>query len=363
MNQNLFQKLNPLDNEFWKENPEEKFKQIVKLGYASILASFFAGLIYTFMIGYFSLFFLDFFPSFFHVWYYNVSYFSIYSIPIFNSLFLVYAFSSKQLTTFHKIFSVIFILSFLIDILVDYIGSIFYVFEGNEIHIFGIFSEIFYRVIISILTIFVFLGKPSNLIPSMAKIFVFFCIVSFLFNIIGRWLLFDESFELFRLTGYFALLFFSYSLLSICHYRINIEPWSEEKITSLDSSSTPEPQSSSSMSTESIAKIKSLSELRDSGVFSDDEFEEQKAKIMSETNSPSTYVGSGEPIDDTFRILIYVVSFLIPIVGIIVGILYTMKPDNHSQEFGKMCLKIAIASIAIGFILGILFALVIVSAY
>ena len=362
MNQNLFQKLNPLDNEFWKENPEEKFKQIVKLGYASILASFFAGLIFTFTTGYFLFFILDFFPFMYNGWYYDVYYFSVYSIPIFNSLFLVYAFSNKELTTFHKIFSFIFILSFLTDI-PNYIFIFGYsrIDYGIPSYI-GIFPEIFYRVIISILTIIVFLGKPSNLIPSMAKLFVFFSIISFLFNIIGRWLLLNESLEVFRLTGSFALLFFSYSLFSICHYRTNIDPWDEEGVVSSASSSAPEEQASS-ISTESIAKIKALSELRDSGVFSNDEFEDQKAKIMSETNSPSTYIGNGEPIDDTFRILIYVVSFIIPIVGIIVGILYTMKPDNHSQEFGKTCLKIAIASIVIGFLIGIIFSLVLFSAY
>ena len=357
MNQNLFQELNPLDNEFWKENPEEKFKQIVKLGYASILASFFAGLIFIFMTGYFFLFIVDFFPSV-HYSYFNY-YFSVYSIPIFNGLFLVYAFSNKELTTFHKIFSFIFILSFLAEI-PHYIFIFEYMYDGFIFIIIGILPEIFYRVIISILTIFVFLEKPSNLIPSIAKLFVFFSIISFLFNIIGRWLLFNESFEFLRFTGSFALLFFSYSLFTICHYRINIDPWNKEGVVSSASSLAPEEQASS-ISTESIAKIKALSELRDSGVFSDDEFEDQKAKIMSETNS--TYVGNGEPIDDTFRILIYVVSFIIPIVGIIVGILYTMKPDNHSQEFGKTCLKIAIASIVIGLLIGIIFSLVLFSTY
>ena len=357
MNQNLFQELNPLDNEFWKENPEGKFKQIVKLGYASILASFFAAL----MAGYFVILIWDFFPFSYFGIYSNSYYFSVYSIPIFNGLFLVYAFSNKELTTFHKIFSFIFILSFLAEI-PHYIFIFEYTDGYGFIIIIGILPEICYRVIISILTIFVFLGKPSNLIPSIAKLFVFFSIISFLFNIIGRWLFLNESFEFFRFTGSFALLFFSYSLFSICHYRINIEPWSEEKIASSASSSAPE-QQSSSLSNESIAKLKSLSELRDSGILSNDEFEDQKAKIMSETNSPSTYVGNGEPIDDTFRILIYVVSFIIPIVGIIVGILYTMKPDNPSQEFGKTCLKIAIASIVIGFLIGIIFSLVLVSTY
>lgn len=356
MNLNLFQ-LNPLDNEFWKENPEGKFKQIVKLGYASILASFFAAL----MAGYFVILIWDFFPFSYFGIYSNSYYFSVYSIPIFNGLFLVYAFSNKELTTFHKIFSFIFILSFLAEI-PHYIFIFEYTDGYGFIIIIGILPEICYRVIISILTIFVFLGKPSNLIPSIAKLFVFFSIISFLFNIIGRWLLLNESFEFFRFTGSFALLFFSYSLFSICHYRINIDPWNEEGVVSSASSSAPEEQASS-ISTESIAKIKALSELRDSGVFSNDEFEDQKAKIMSETNSSSTYVGNDEPIDDTFRILIYIVSFIIPIIGIIVGILYTMKPENHSQEFGKTCLKIAIASIVIGFLIGIVFSLVLFSAY
>ena len=372
MTQNLISKLNPFDDEFWGDDPEEKFKQIVKLGYTSIITSFFAGtILLLFSAGFYAIIF----PYYYGVWSLAWNYFSVYSLPIFNSLFLVYAFSSKQLTTFHKVFSVFFILSFLYDI-IYHIDVFFYEIErlfsitrsiGELTYIIGIFSEMFYRWIIGILTIFVLLGKPSDLIQSMTKLFVCLSIISFLFDIIGRWLFLYESFInavhlVYIFLDSFALLFFSYSLLSICHYRINIEPWSEEKIASSDSSSAPE-QQSSSISTESIAKIKALSELRDSGVFSNDEFEDQKAKIMSETNSSSTYVGNGEPIDDTFRMLIYVVSFIIPIVGIIVGILYTMKPDNHSQEFGKTCLKIAIASIVIGFLIGIIFSLVLFSTY
>ena len=212
MSENILSKFNPLEDDFWGNDSEKKFRQIVNLGYASILASFIAGLMFFFKVGDFSGIIWDFLPfSYYSIWWYYRPpfYFSVFGIPIFNGLFLIYAFSNNKLTTFHKVFSCIFILSFLTDIP----AYLFFMEFFDSLVFIGVLSEISYRVIIVILTVFVFFGKPSDLLPSMVKLLVLFSFISFLFSIIGGWLLFSESLEFSRLLGLLAVLFFSGSFL------------------------------------------------------------------------------------------------------------------------------------------------------
>tara|TARA_B100000686_G_C16738343_1_gene945017 strand:+ start:188 stop:577 length:390 start_codon:yes stop_codon:yes gene_type:complete len=104
-----------------------------------------------------------------------------------------------------------------------------------------------------------------------------------------------------------------------------------------------------------VSKLKSIADLRDSGILSEAEFSAEKAKIMSEPSmgSPPPYgapppfggpppMGQDPPVDDGFRMLMYVLSFLFPIAGIIVGIIYYSKPELHHKDFGKTCLTIAV---------------------
>ena len=106
-----------------------------------------------------------------------------------------------------------------------------------------------------------------------------------------------------------------------------------------------------------ISKLKSIADLRDSGILSEAEFNAEKAKIMSEPSmgSPPPYgapppfggpppMGQDPPVDDGFKILMYVLSFIIPIAGIVVGIIYYSKPELYHKEFGKNCLMIAIVT-------------------
>ena len=106
-----------------------------------------------------------------------------------------------------------------------------------------------------------------------------------------------------------------------------------------------------------VSKLKSIADLRDSGILSEAEFNAEKAKIMSEPSmgSPPPYgapppfggpppMGQDPPVDDGFKILMYVLSFIFPIAGIIVGIIYYSKPELYHKEFGKNCLMIAIVT-------------------
>jgi hypothetical protein len=46
------------------------------------------------------------------------------------------------------------------------------------------------------------------------------------------------------------------------------------------------------------------------------------------------------------RWLFYVLSFFIPLAGIIIGAIYMSKPDPANKKFGKTCLICALAFIA-----------------
>jgi membrane-associated HD superfamily phosphohydrolase len=45
--------------------------------------------------------------------------------------------------------------------------------------------------------------------------------------------------------------------------------------------------------------------------------------------------------------LFYVLSFIVPIAGIVIGVIYFSKPDEEPRKFGKTCLIIAAMSVAL----------------
>ena len=47
------------------------------------------------------------------------------------------------------------------------------------------------------------------------------------------------------------------------------------------------------------------------------------------------------------KILLYIVSFLIPLAGIIIGVIYMGKEDEESKALGKTCLIIGIVAIVL----------------
>jgi hypothetical protein len=54
------------------------------------------------------------------------------------------------------------------------------------------------------------------------------------------------------------------------------------------------------------------------------------------------------------KILFYVLSFIIPLAGIIIGVIYMQRPDEDSKQLGRTCLYIAIAAIVLWCLCGIL---------
>ena len=53
-------------------------------------------------------------------------------------------------------------------------------------------------------------------------------------------------------------------------------------------------------------------------------------------------------ISEGMKILFYILSFLIFIVGIIIGVIYYTKPDPESKHVGKMCIILAVLGVLIG---------------
>jgi hypothetical protein len=49
------------------------------------------------------------------------------------------------------------------------------------------------------------------------------------------------------------------------------------------------------------------------------------------------------------KALFYVLSFFVPVAGIVLGAIYLGKPDKDNKEFGKMCLTWAVINFALGF--------------
>jgi len=112
------------------------------------------------------------------------------------------------------------------------------------------------------------------------------------------------------------------------------------------------------MGEDEITRLKSIADLRDSGILTEDEFQEQKSRILAESTGLSSnqahYSGEGEPpMEDSSKFLFYILSFLIPIAGIIIGIIYNGKPEPWHKEFGKKCLELALTAIVLSIAIGV----------
>lgn len=46
--------------------------------------------------------------------------------------------------------------------------------------------------------------------------------------------------------------------------------------------------------------------------------------------------------------LFFVISFFVPVAGIVLGAIYLSKPDDPNKEFGKYCLLAALVNFALG---------------
>ena len=55
-----------------------------------------------------------------------------------------------------------------------------------------------------------------------------------------------------------------------------------------------------------------------------------------------------QQIDDTTVLLLYILSFFIPLAGFIVGAIYASKDEEHYKHIGKNCLIFSVLNIVLG---------------
>jgi prepilin signal peptidase PulO-like enzyme (type II secretory pathway) len=61
--------------------------------------------------------------------------------------------------------------------------------------------------------------------------------------------------------------------------------------------------------------------------------------------------------------LMYLLSFLFPIVGLILGIIYWSKPEEENKAFGKKCILWMVIGIVLWIVCWIVYALVIAATF
>ena len=67
--------------------------------------------------------------------------------------------------------------------------------------------------------------------------------------------------------------------------------------------------------------------------------------------SSSKFSAAEKQIDGTTVILLYILSFFIPLAGFIVGAIYASKDEEHYKHVGKNCLIFSVLNIVLGFII------------
>ena len=80
---------------------------------------------------------------------------------------------------------------------------------------------------------------------------------------------------------------------------------------------------------------------------------EKLPKWLRENLAIFEYQGSikDKQIDNTTVILLYILSFFIPLAGFIVGAIYASKEEEHYKHVGKNCLIFSVMNIVLGFIM------------
>ena len=73
------------------------------------------------------------------------------------------------------------------------------------------------------------------------------------------------------------------------------------------------------------------------------------AVILFITKSKSSTIE--KQIDGTTVILLYILSFFIPLAGFIVGAIYASKEEEHYKHVGKNCLIFSVMNLVLGFIM------------
>ena len=72
---------------------------------------------------------------------------------------------------------------------------------------------------------------------------------------------------------------------------------------------------------------------------------------LTDTQNIAKHSEIEKEIDGTTVLLLYILSFLIPLAGFIVGAIYASKDKEHYKHVGKNCLIFSVLNIVLGFIM------------
>lgn len=72
---------------------------------------------------------------------------------------------------------------------------------------------------------------------------------------------------------------------------------------------------------------------------------------MAEELTPAAKTATTPEVPPEPRWLFYLISFIVPIAGIVLGALYLSKAEEDNKEFGKYCLVAALVNFGLGFMM------------
>ncbi|HDQ73943.1 MAG TPA: hypothetical protein ENN19_17880 [Chloroflexi bacterium] len=65
----------------------------------------------------------------------------------------------------------------------------------------------------------------------------------------------------------------------------------------------------------------------------------------------------GSQYSGCLKIILYLLSFFIPLVGVIIGLVFMSRPDPESKQMGQTCLILGVISIFLSCCLGTIFGI------
>ena len=304
MAQDIFSKLNPLDDEFWNDEPEAKLQKMTYMGYAGIglaLFSLFLAMIdidhidgegfavYTFVSIIVDTFLFPTCPS---DWWahsglcyefgndYNFwPLFGTLYFPIVTGVFLVNVFAKKSINQTDKTLGGLLMVMFSKDFIIILLEFRIWV----DVLTYDIWN--FLSFIAELGVIIILMSAISSVFSSKLysdKIFIYSLISTFFILLLTTLYLIVDLFDnlkeypvylLYVISLPISFGLFSYSMACLYSYRSNVEPWAEEESNELVGQSTP---ANTGRSVAAASKLKEAKELLDQGIIDDDDFQKIK---------------------------------------------------------------------------------------
>jgi hypothetical protein len=301
MAQDIFSKLNPLDDEFWNDEPEAKLQKMTYMGYAGIGLALFS--LFLAMIGsaeyyhfgesfiniilgtfltptcpvyyYWGDGFCDAFGSYENYW----PVFGTLYFPIVTGTFLINVFAKKSINQTDKTIGGLLMFMLSKDVILILLELEFWI----DLTTADIWN--FLAFIAELGVIIILMSAISSVFSSKLysdKIFIYSLISIFFISLLTTIYFILQFFGglkeypvylLYVISLPISFGLFSYSMACLYSYRSNVEPWAEEESNELVGQSTP---ANTGISVAAASKLKEAKELLDQGIIDEDDFQKIK---------------------------------------------------------------------------------------